>query len=223
VTWIGSGLDLEPQFRNLHEIPMKQTKTNLVDFIAGPWLLSRDRLYALGDGLHAEPAQDAPAQARVEAQFAAFLRVNDQFAHSRTLMPPEALVRLQTFDGRQRQNAQAPLPTTAAALAVREVRLLKAAHAGQLTVEVVFANAAASPSEPFVPLVVLQSADGRELSESYGAVLTLAAGQTRTLRIPVKSVGLARGHYFLSVLPSHPATGKPVGTGRYHLPIVIEG
>ncbi|HKC17572.1 MAG TPA: LTA synthase family protein [Steroidobacteraceae bacterium] len=223
VTWIGSGLDLEPQFRNLHEFPMKQTKTNLVDFIAGRWLLSRDSLYALGDGLHAEPVQDAPAQARVEAQFTAFLRANDQFAHSRILMPPEALVRLETFDGRQRQNTQAPLPLTAAALAVREVRLPKAAHAGQLTIEVVFANAAARPSEPFVPLVVLQSADGRDLSETYGAVLTLGAGQTRTLRIPVKSLGLARGHYFLSVLPSHPATGKPVGTGRYHLPIVIEG
>jgi len=223
VTWIGSGLDLEPQFRNVHEFPMKQTKTNLVDFIAGPWLLSRDSLYALGDGLHAEPVQDAPAQARVAAQFAAFLRANDQFAHSRTLMPPEALVRLETFDGQKRQNTQAPLPPTDAALAVREVRLLKAAHAGQLTVEVVFANAAARPSEPFVPLVVLQSADGGEPSETYGAVLTLGAGQTRTLRIPVKSAGLARGRYFLSVLPSHPATGKPVGTGRYHLPIAIEG
>ena len=224
VTWIGSGLDLEPQFRNRHEFPMKQTKTNLVDFIAGPWLLSRDGLYALSDGLHAEPVQDASAQARVTSQFAAFLRANDQFAHSRTLMPAEDLGRLETYDGRERHDDVVPMPPTAVALlAVRDVRLPGHARAGQLAIEVVFANAAARPSEPFVPLVVLQSADGRELSETYGTVLTLGAGQSAALQIKVKSVGVARGRYFLSVLPSHPATGKPVGTGRYHLPIVIDG
>ena len=221
VTWIGSGLDLEPKFRNVHEIPMKQTKTNLVDFVAGPWLLSRDKLYALSDGLQPEPVQDAPVQARVAARFAAFRAANEQFARSRTLMPPEDLTRLETYDGRQRA-AQSAVPTTSAVLAVREIRLPDHAHAGHLNIEVVFANGAAGPSEPFVPLVVLQAVDGRELSESYGAVLTLAAGQSRTLKLPVKSSGLARGRYFLSALPSNPATGKRSGTGRYHIPIVIE-
>ena len=222
VTWVGSGLDLEPQFRNVHEIPVKQTKTNLVDFVAGPWLLSRDRLYALSDGLHTAPVQDAAAQERVAARFAAFLAANGQFAHNRNLVPPENLTRLQNYSGTERQAAEPVSPLTAA-LVVREVRLPKHPRAGELSIEVVFANAAARASEPFVPLVVLQSVEGRELTESYGAALTLAAGQARTLQLPVKSAGLARGRYFLSVLPSNPATGKRSGTGRYHIPIVIEG
>ncbi|HEX9474140.1 MAG TPA: LTA synthase family protein [Steroidobacteraceae bacterium] len=222
VTWIGSGLDLEPQFRNLHEFPMKQTKTNLVDFIAGPWLLSRDGLYALSDGLHTAPVQNAAAQARVAARFAAFLAANGQFAQSRSLMPPDSLTRLGTYGGQERRATEALSPQPAAAPVVREVRLPKHAHAGELTIEVVIANTAAQASDPFVPLAVLQSLDGRELSESYGAALTLGAGQTRSLKLPVKSAGLARGRYFLSVLPSDPATGKPSGTGRYHIPIVIE-
>ena len=223
VTWIGSGLDLEPQFRNLHEIPMKQTKTKLVDFVAGLWLLSRDKLYTLSDGLHPEPVEDASMQARVAARFAAFRAANDQFAHSRILMPPQETARLATYSGQERWALQALQSSMTAALAVREVRSPEHAHAGQLNIEVVFANSAAGPSEPFVPLVVLQSVDGREISESYGAALTLAAGQTITLRLPVKSAGLARGRYFLSALPSNPATGKRAGTGRYHIPIIIDG
>jgi hypothetical protein len=202
---------------------MKQTKTNLVDFVAGPWLLSRDKLYTLSDGLQPEPVQDVPAQARVAARFAAFLKANEQFAQSRTLMPPEVLGHMEAYAAQERQALPAAVPDTTAVLAVRDVRMPAHAHAGQLSIEVVFANAAAGPSEPFVPLVVLESVDGREVSETYGAVLSLAAGQTRTLRLPVKSDGLARGRYFLSVLPAKPATGKRSGTGRYHMPMVIDG
>lgn len=222
VTWIGSGLDLEPQFRNLHEIPMKQTKTNLVDFVAGLWLLSRGQLYALSDGLHPEPAEDPPVQARMAARFAAFRAANDHFAHNRILMPAQETAGLATYSGQERRVVQAALPPTTAALAVREVRSPEHAQAGHLSIEVVFANAAAGSSAPFVPLVVLQSVEGREISESYGAALTLAAGQTITLQLSIRSDGLAPGRYFLSVLPSIPATGKRAGTGRYHIPIVID-
>ncbi len=222
VTWLGSGLDLEAQFRSVHEFPMKQTKTNLVDFIAGPWLLSRDQLYALSDGLHSAPVQNAAVQARVAARFAAFLAANGQFAQSRSLMPAENLTQLEAYGGQERRATGAVSPQLSATPVVREVRLPRHVRAGELDIEVVLANTAAGASEPFVPLVVLQSADGRELSESYGAALTLAAGQTRTLKLPVKSAGLARGRYFLSVLPSNPATGKPSGTGRYHIPVVID-
>ena len=97
------------------------------------------------------------------------------------------------------------------------------ARAVRLAIEVVFANAGAAATRQFVPLVVLQSGDGRELSESYGAAVSLAAGQAITLRLPVKSEGIANGRYFLSVFPSDPETGKRSGTGRYRIPIVISG
>jgi len=221
VTWLGSGLDLEAQFRNLHEVPIKQTRTNLVDFVAGPWLLSRDKLYALSDGLHSELVQDAAVQSRVAARFASFRAANDQFAQRRTLLPPQEAPRLAIYEARDRPVEQGAAPPASAVLGVSEVHVPAHARAGRLRIEVVFSNAAKQPSVPFVPLVVLQSVDGREISESYGAALTLAAGQAKQLQLQVKSDGVARGRYFLSVLPSDPATGKRSGSGRYHIPIVI--
>ncbi len=220
-TWIGSGLDLEPSFRNLHEFPMKQTKTNLVDYVAGPWLLSRDALYSLGDGLHMGPVRDAAEQTRVAARFTAFRAANDEFARTRKLAPPDSFSRLTTYAER-RLAARAPVRApVAAGLAVREVQVPARARAGDLAIDVVFGNAAVGPSGSFVPLVVMLTADGRELSETYGAPLSLAANQTAALHMQVKCAGVAAGRYLLSVLPSHPETGKRVGTGRYGIPVVI--
>ena len=220
-TWIGSGLDLEPSFRNLHEFPMKQTKTNLVDYVAGPWLLSRDALYSLGDGLHMEPVRDTAEQTRVAARFAAFRAANDEFARTGKLAPPGSFSRLATYAER-RLPARAPVRAPVeAGLAVREVQVPARARAGDLAIDVVFGNAAVGPSGSFVPLVVMLAADGRELSETYGAPLSLAANQTAALHMQVKCAGIAAGRYFLSVLPSNPATGKRVGTGRYGIPVVI--
>ena len=221
VTWMGSGLDLEPSFRNVHEFPMKQTKGNLVDYVAGPWLLSRGTLYSLGEGLHMEPVRDAGSQARVTTRFAAFRAANDEFARTRILAPSGSFARLVAY-----QESVRPLPEAArvqpeTGLVVREVRVPARARAGQLVIDVVFGNAASQPSDAFVPLIVLQTEYGRELSETYGGPLHLGANETVALHMQVKSAGFATGRYFLSVLPSHPATGKRVGVGRYHVPVVI--
>ena len=221
VTWVGTGLDLEPSFRSLHDFPLKQTKTNLVDFVSGPFFLSRDTLYTLGDGMDIEPSSDAAALARVQARFAAFRAANDKFSRTLALFPAGGTEQLAGFQER----AQLPPGTVSAstpALSVREVRLPGQARAGQLAIDVVFANTGPAPSGEFVPLVVLSSAAGRELSESYGAPLTLAAGQVITRRLAVTSTGAPPGNYFLSVLASQPQTGKRLGAGRYRIPIRID-
>ncbi|MEO7251090.1 MAG: LTA synthase family protein, partial [Arenimonas sp.] len=87
VTWLGSGLDMTAEFRNVHEFPMKQSKHNLVDFISGTRFLSLDNLYSLADGMHIEPLQDAVAMADVQGRFAAFRAANDQFARTNALLP----------------------------------------------------------------------------------------------------------------------------------------
>ena len=223
VTWVGSGLDLEPSFRSVHEFPMKQTKTNLVDFVAGPWLLSSGTLYSLSDGMRMDPVNDTAVQAGVQARFDAFLGANRQFTRSLALMPADSASQLAEYGSLERRFQQVALAATDAGVAVRQVDSPGQARAGRLTIEVVFANAGAAATGQFVPLVVLQSGDGRELSESYGAAVSLAAGQAITLHLPVKSEGIANGRYFLSVFPSDPGTGKRSGTGRYRIPIVING
>lgn len=221
VTWVGTGLDLESSFRNLHDTPLKQTKTNLVDYVAGTWMQSRGELYSLSDGLHMEPVQDAGVQQHVAARFAAFRAANDQFARTRALAPRGSFATLAAYGARQLQ----PLPELRAVVprgvAVAEVSVPTPGVTGQLLVDVTFVNHAAQPGDAFVPLVVLLSPEGQELSETYGQRLTLHANQAITVRLQVKRAGVAAGRYFLNVLASHPVTGERIGTGRYHIPAVI--
>jgi uncharacterized sulfatase len=223
VTWLGSGLDMEPSFRNIHAFPLKQTKTNLVDYVSGTWFLNQDTLYAMSDGMDIEPADDVVALAQVQAQFAAFRAANDQFARSLTLVPKEADGHLAAYRDEDRAMVPMRMASNAAMLAVREVSAPSDAQAGHLTIEVVFANTGRTATDTFVPLVVLLTEDGREVTESYGSPQRLAAGETISLQLSVKSLGVSRGRYFLSVLPSNPETGKNMGVGRYRIPIRFSG
>ncbi|MDE2252201.1 MAG: LTA synthase family protein [Gammaproteobacteria bacterium] len=225
VAWIGTGLDLEPAFRNLHRFPLKQTKTDLVDYIDGPWMQSRGRLYALSDGLHMDPAQDAAAQARVAAHFDAFVAANEQFARTRRLAPDGSFAALEDY-GARAARARPPGGGPAASLqgiVVGAVDLPSRATGKMFPVVAVFTNEATQRSQRFVPLAVLLAPDGRELSEAYGQPLQLGAGESATVRLLVRRAGAGAGRNFLNVIPSHPVSGKRIGTGRYHVPVVIGG
>jgi phosphoglycerol transferase MdoB-like AlkP superfamily enzyme len=221
VTWVGTGLDLEPAFQNLHDIPLKQTKTNLVDYVAGTWMHSRGELYLLSDGLHMESVRNPAAQVRVAARFAAFRAANDQFARTRALAPRGSFATLAAYGARQLQPLAVLRAVVPQGVAVAEVSVPTPAATGQLPVDITFVNHAAQPGDAFVPLVVLLSPEGHELSETYGQTLTLRANQAVTVRLQVKRAGVAAGRYFLNVLASHPVTGRRIGTGRYHIPVVI--
>ncbi|MGI8843299.1 MAG: LTA synthase family protein [Gemmatimonadaceae bacterium] len=218
VTWLGTGLDMAPDFRNGRDIPIKQTKGNLDDFVTGRWYLSHGQLYALSDGMAIEPARDAAALASARAGFARFRAANRRFMHDLALRPPGSAAQLIGYDKAERL-APAVAASAQAALAVREVRVPLQARAGELAIEIDFGNAGALPSSAFVPLVVLLSEDGRELSETYGAAMVLAPGQVTSLRLTVNSRDAPPGRYFMAVLPSDPQTGKPVGPGRYRIPV----
>ncbi len=222
VTWLGSGLDLEPSFRNVHDIPLKQTKANLVDFVSGPWYLSRGSLYQLRDGLHAEAAADDAAKARTEQRFQAFRAANAVVARSLVLAPPGTQAVGSSYAERAHAAAGTPATTAGGELAVREARAPDRARRGELAIEVVFANGAREPSELFVPLVVVTGADGAELTETYGSAMTLGAGQSTTLTLPVRTDGVAPGRYFLAVYPSDPGSGRRIGAGRFRIPFVLE-
>ena len=104
---------------------------------------------------------------------------------------------------------------------MREVRVPEEARPGSLVIEAVFANTGKTETGSFVPLVILLTADGRELSESYSPQQRLAAGETVTLQLTVNSGDIAPGRYFLTVLPSDPGTGRSMGDGRHRIPVLL--
>jgi uncharacterized sulfatase len=223
VTWIGSGLDTEPTFRNIHRFPLKQTKTNLVDFVSGTWFINRDQLYTLSDGMNIEPSDDATAMLAVQAQFARFRVDNDRFARSLALLPGNRSAALAEYRAQDRAQLPAAAAIGEATISVRDVHAPPSARQGPIAVEAVFDNSGAAPSETFVPIVVLVAADGTELAESYGAPLRLLAGERMTIRLEIKAQGVPSGEYFLAVMATHPTTGKRLGVGRHHIPIHVDG
>ena len=99
------------------------------------------------------------------------------------------------------------------------VRLERAADG--VRVAAAFVNGDAHDSRTFVPLAVLTGEDGRELREAYGSAIQLRAHERREVLLSLAVPALAPGRYFVSVLPSDPATGKAVGRGRFHLPLDV--
>jgi hypothetical protein len=71
-------------------------------------------------------------------------------------------------------------------------------------------------------LAVLQTADGLELSESYGTALRVAGHGDARQHLAIKTDGVPPGQYYLSVFPSDPDKGSRMGDGRFHVPVVID-
>jgi hypothetical protein len=89
--------------------------------------------------------------------------------------------------------------------------------AGDPIIEASFTNAGQAPSSPFVPLLVISDAGGLELAETAGAAQTLAPGARVTVALPARLGKLPHGTYFVSVIPSHPDSGRSTGIGQYHV------
>ncbi len=223
VTWLGTGLDLEPSFRNTHVIPMKQTKTNFVDFLAGTWYLNQDALYKLNDAMGITETRDGGARERMKEKFGAFLAANEEVARTLALMPEGTEKELAPYreEARLRPSVQED-EDAPRGVAVSEVSAPESSKAGSLAIEVKFSNSGPERSELFVPLVVLMTDGAAELTETYGPAQRLAPGETVSLKLDVKSAGIQGGRYFLAVIPSHPDTGKSIGAGRYRVPVRLQ-
>jgi phosphoglycerol transferase MdoB-like AlkP superfamily enzyme len=224
VAWTGTGLDTGVAFRNDHDIPLKQAKTILADFVSGPWFISHDQLYRLHDGMRLEAVEDDAAKQRVLGRFQRYQRDNAHFASTLQLSPEGDAPRLAAFvdsapgpaDARGNTRAREPARRT---LYVHDLQAPEGAD-DVLALSARFTNGSMR-GEPFVPLLVLSDESGREVREAYAASLQLRTGESGEAHFSVDLDGLATGHYFVAVLPSHPDTGKRVGEGIYRVPMKI--
>ncbi|QNA91121.1 LTA synthase family protein [Massilia sp. Dwa41.01b] len=213
VTWIGTGLDTEPSFRNLHVIPLKQTKSEMSDFVSGTAYLAQGQLYTISDGMQADRGDDAQALARAQAQFRAFLTDNGAAGRSAALGPAQA--QLASYGG-ERTLRTATLAAAAGDIGVTGLRRVAGAD-GAPAFEATFTNHGATRSPEFMPLLVIANEHGLELGETAGAPRTLAPGERAVITLRPDLRKVAPGSYFVSVLPSHPDTGRSIGMGQYHV------
>ena len=87
VTWVGSGLDMDPSFRNIHRYPIKHTINNLTDFISGMYFLNENTLFSIGKNMDLEPVQDELRLNELQAEFDRYKAMNDQFRRELKLIP----------------------------------------------------------------------------------------------------------------------------------------
>jgi hypothetical protein len=218
VTWLGTGLDTEASFRNLHVIPLKETKAELSDFVSGSVYLAQGRLYALADGMLTDRAPDGKPLATARAQFQAFLLANGVAARAPALAPPSSIEQLAAYRDEHRSLRSVALAAEGGVVGVSGLRRAAAPGVqGETVVEAMLSNQSDSPSRPFVPLLVISDAGGLEVGESAGALTTLEAGASLKVALPAKLGKLPHGTYDVSVIPSHPETGRSIGIGQYHV------
>jgi hypothetical protein len=217
VSWLGTGLDTDTSFRNLHVIPLKQTKTELSDFISGSDYLAQGRLYALADGLLTDRAPDGKALATARSQFEGFLQANRVAGRAAALAPPAAIARLAPYRAEVRELRSVALAAEGGVGVAGVKRAAAPGPDGAAMIEATMSNQSTSTSQPFVPLLVISDAGGLEVGEAAGELQTLAPGATLKVALPAKLGKLPHGTYFVSMIPSHPETGRSIGIGQYHV------
>jgi hypothetical protein len=111
------------------------------------------------------------------------------------------------------------MPPALPGLGLEDIRL--AAAAGGIAVQAHFVNGDQAASATFVPLAVLSDEQGHELQEVSGAALQLNAQERRLLRLQLPLNGQPAGRYYVSVRPSDPQSGRPLGRGHYRMPVDV--
>ena len=221
-TWTGRGLDMGGEFRSRQEIALKQTKTSAPDFVSGRWFLHDGRLFELQDGIRASEVDEAGLRAQVTARLQAYQTATATLVGKLALSPEGAMPGLVAYREAPAAVVQpvAAVVALPAGLGLDAVRLENDGNG--VRVAATFVNGDAHDSRVFAPLAVLAAEDGRELGEGYGSAIRLQPHERREVMLAVPAK-LGAGHYYVSVLPSDPDTGKPLGRGRYRLPLDIAG
>ena len=221
VTWVGSGLDLGTTFRNVHEIPLKQTKATFNAFVHGRWALSRNMLYRLHDGMDAEPTPNGEMLAELRTRFRAFRAANDEFSRSYLLMPKNAATQLVSYDESRRAPVISVATKRRPRLMIRDVQVVILGRGRSLDIEVAATNSGRHASPRLAPLAVMETTRGGELRESYGTPLQIPGPGESHQRISMPIDDVPTGQYYLAVILSDPDKGGRIGDGRFHIPVTV--
>jgi cellulose synthase/poly-beta-1,6-N-acetylglucosamine synthase-like glycosyltransferase/phosphoglycerol transferase MdoB-like AlkP superfamily enzyme len=91
VSWVGNGLDTARQFRNIHAYPMMQTKTELVDFVMGNYMLNGENLYRISSTMDLSSENNPAKLKELKAAFSRFKNKNELFKRTLKMSPDSIL------------------------------------------------------------------------------------------------------------------------------------
>lgn len=215
--WLGTGLDVDDSFRNIHQLPLQQTKTSAPDYLAGRWWLHNGKLFELQDGMHLLPSDDAAARDWAMRRLQRYEQANAIFMQKLALAPDGARPKLVAYRAVAQTLHPAGNAPVVHGLSTESAELTMGSHGIRLTA--IFDNGDAQPSRAFVPLAVLTAEDGHELQETSGHALQLPANGHQQVQLALQRPDACSSRCYVSVFPSDPQTGKAIGQGRYHMPV----
>jgi len=85
--WAGTGIDTAKSFRNIHSIPLKQTKGDLADFARGEYLLNSNNLFKISSNMDLIPEDNPEKKAELLSSFNKFKKKNQDFVVSGNILP----------------------------------------------------------------------------------------------------------------------------------------
>jgi hypothetical protein len=178
-------------------------------------------LYQITESFEPAALNDAALQKRMQSELDEMIQSLSSLDHASQLTPVEGSQKMVNYIASERslqpQSAKHEMAQLSGlVVAGTQVKWL---DAQQLSVQTSFQNRSEATSDVFVPLVVISDEHGAELAEmsanarslktheaeSVSMVLHVSADQCKPLRC------------FVSVIPSHPQTGKSQGHGQYHV------
>jgi cellulose synthase/poly-beta-1,6-N-acetylglucosamine synthase-like glycosyltransferase len=92
VSWMGTGLDTSRNFRNIHAYPLMQTKTDIIDFIQGEWLINSNVLYRFNNKMELTIEENPSKANELKIGFDRFKSNNNQFLTNLKIMPDSLLI-----------------------------------------------------------------------------------------------------------------------------------
>lgn len=90
-SWLGAGLDTSRQFRNIHQYPLIQTKTDMIDFVKGEYHLNGNTLYKLNSDMGESVIEDEDQVNQVKGIFEQFKIKNNKIYKGNAILPDSVL------------------------------------------------------------------------------------------------------------------------------------
>ncbi|RDC65094.1 hypothetical protein AHMF7616_03718 [Adhaeribacter pallidiroseus] len=87
VSWLGTGIDTVRTFRNIHSTALKQTKTDLLDYVSGEYHLNGQDIFKIAPDLSEERITDPVVKSQLQAKFARFKQKNNLISSKGKLIP----------------------------------------------------------------------------------------------------------------------------------------